>query len=165
MEYISPEKIKYFKESSQIVEKENFSLVELQIVPQYGNIHVTAVIASKNPEKDFLDKAEVTDFKDIPIEIKDLNTNKTVNTNFLHLNSFANYEFKFINKNAPYSKKLLLISDSYGFSFTPFAVELFEEVIFTTRYGNYFERSMNLINQEKPDLVIYLSGERFFANY
>ena len=57
------------------------------------------------------------------------------------------------------------ISDSFGFSFTPFAVELFEEVIFTTRYSNYFERSMNLINQEKPDLVIYLSGERFFANY
>ncbi len=52
MEYISPEKIKYFNESSQIVEKENFSLVELQIVPQHGNIHVTAVIASKNPEKD-----------------------------------------------------------------------------------------------------------------
>ena len=119
----------------------------------------------KNPEKDFLDKAEVIDFNDFLIEIKELNSNKTISTNFLHLNSFANYEFKFINKNAPYSKKLLLISDSYGFSFTPFAVELFEEVIFTTRYGNYFERSMNLINQEKPDLVIYLSGERFFANY
>lgn len=118
----------------------------------------------KNPKKDFLDRAEVTDFKDFSVEIVNLDNNNKATTNITNLH-IGSYGDKFINKNAPYSKKLLLISDSYGFSFTPFAVELFKEVIFTTRYGNYFERSMNLINQEKPDLVIYLSGERFFANY
>ena len=118
----------------------------------------------KNPKKNFLDYSEVTDFKDILVEILDLNNNTKTSSNISNLN-IASYEYKIINKTANSSKKLLLISDSYGFGLAPFAVELFKEVIFTTRYGNYLQRSVNLINQEKPDLVIYLSGERFFANY
>lgn len=118
----------------------------------------------KNPKKNFLDYAEVTDFEKTPIEILDLNNKTKAISNISNLN-IAGYEYKIINKTAKLKKKILLISDSYGFSLTPFAVELFKEVVFTTRYGNYLQRSVNLINQEKPDLVIYLSGERFFANY
>ncbi len=52
MNYVSLDSIPHFKESAKIVESAGFKLVELQVVPQHGNVHVTAVIASKDPAKD-----------------------------------------------------------------------------------------------------------------
>lgn len=52
MEYISPEKNPYYKESAECVLSAGFVLVELQVVPQNGNIHVTAVISPSDPKKD-----------------------------------------------------------------------------------------------------------------
>ena len=118
----------------------------------------------KNPEKDFLDKAKVIDFPKIFIEEQKIGSSSTHYIDFSYFDKFEDYEYKFKNQSAPYNK-VMILSDSYGWKFVPFAVELFKEVIFSTRYGNYLEKSINLINQEKPDLVIYLSGERFFANY
>ena len=118
----------------------------------------------KNPEKEFLDKAKVIDFPMKSIETQYIGSDSKQTVDFSIFENFGSYEYKFFNENSTYSK-IMIITDSYGFCFVPFAVEFFKEVIFTTRYGNYLEKSINLISQEKPDLVIYLSGERFFANY
>ena len=52
MEYISPDTIPYYRESASVVEDAGFYLIELQVVPQKNSVKVTAVIASKNPNKD-----------------------------------------------------------------------------------------------------------------
>lgn len=52
MEYIAADSIPYFTESSRIVEEAGCRLIELQVVPQGGNVNVTAVIASLDPKKD-----------------------------------------------------------------------------------------------------------------
>lgn len=52
MDYISTNSIPYFKESAPVVDAAGYQLVELQVVPRNGNMHITAVIASKDPKKD-----------------------------------------------------------------------------------------------------------------
>ena len=52
LNYTSPDTIPHFKESSAVVDAAGFVLVELQVVPQKGSVHVTAVIASKDVKKD-----------------------------------------------------------------------------------------------------------------
>lgn len=52
MDYISTSSIPNFDECAACVAQEGFTLVELQIVPQHGMVHVSAVIASKDPSKD-----------------------------------------------------------------------------------------------------------------
>lgn len=52
MDYKSPNSIPYFKECSAVVDAAGFILVELQVVPQKGSVHITAVIASKDPKVD-----------------------------------------------------------------------------------------------------------------
>ncbi|HAK69683.1 MAG TPA: ribosome maturation factor [Treponema sp.] len=52
MNYISTDTIPYFKDCSAVVSSAGYMLVELQIVPQKGSVHITAVIASKDSEKD-----------------------------------------------------------------------------------------------------------------
>lgn len=52
MEYIPFESIPYFAECSAVVSSAGFHLVELHVVPQSRTVRVTAVIASKDPEKD-----------------------------------------------------------------------------------------------------------------
>ncbi|MBO4404088.1 MAG: ribosome maturation factor [Treponema sp.] len=52
MEYKSPETLPYFAECRAVAMELGFSLVELQVVPQKGNVHVTAVIAAADPSKD-----------------------------------------------------------------------------------------------------------------
>lgn len=52
MEYIALDSIPYFTESSRIVKEAGCLLIELQVVPQHGNVNVTATIASADPSKD-----------------------------------------------------------------------------------------------------------------
>ena len=52
MDYISPSSVPYFKECASVVDAEGYTLIELQVVPQKGSVHVSAVIASKDPKKD-----------------------------------------------------------------------------------------------------------------
>ncbi|MBR6080785.1 MAG: ribosome maturation factor [Treponema sp.] len=52
MNYTSPDSIPHFKECAALVDSAGFTLVELQVVPQKGSVHVTAVIASKDVKKD-----------------------------------------------------------------------------------------------------------------
>lgn len=52
MNYIATDTIPYFKECEPIVTAAGFVLVELQVVPQKQSVHVTVVIAQKNPVKD-----------------------------------------------------------------------------------------------------------------
>lgn len=52
MEFKSPDCIPHFRECSAVADSLGCSLVELQVVPQKGNVHITAVIASKDAAKD-----------------------------------------------------------------------------------------------------------------
>lgn len=52
MDYISPSTIPYYRECASVIDAEGYILVELQVVPQKGSVHVTAVIACKDPKKD-----------------------------------------------------------------------------------------------------------------
>lgn len=52
MEYTSTTSIPYFSDCTPVVDAEGFTLVELQVVRQKGSVHVTVVIASKDPAKD-----------------------------------------------------------------------------------------------------------------
>ena len=50
MEYIPYEDIPYFTKCAGVVQGAGLQLVELQVVPQKGNVHVTAVIARSGAE-------------------------------------------------------------------------------------------------------------------
>ena len=52
MEYTRPDDIPYFSECAQAVTEEGFVLLELQVVPQHGMVHVAVVIASSDASKD-----------------------------------------------------------------------------------------------------------------
>ena len=52
LNYISTDTIPYFKECDATAKKLGFILVELQVVPQKGNYHITAVIASSDSKTD-----------------------------------------------------------------------------------------------------------------
>lgn len=52
VEYTRPDDIPYFSECAQAVTAEGFVLLELQVVPQHGMVHVAVVIASADASKD-----------------------------------------------------------------------------------------------------------------
>lgn len=52
LDYKPVKDIPYFLECQKAVEAEGFTLVELNVVPQKGDVHVSAVIANKDASKD-----------------------------------------------------------------------------------------------------------------
>ena len=52
MDFKPVSEIPYFTECKKVVEAEGFTLVELDVVPQKGSVHVSAVIANKDASKD-----------------------------------------------------------------------------------------------------------------
>ena len=52
MDYVSTDSVPHFAECASVVSDTGFTLVELQIVPQKNSVHVTVVIASKDPKTD-----------------------------------------------------------------------------------------------------------------
>ena len=52
LNYISTDTIPYFKECDATAKKLGYILVELQVVPQKGNYHISAVIASSDSKTD-----------------------------------------------------------------------------------------------------------------
>ena len=52
LNYISTDTVPYFKDCAAVIDGIGFTLVELQIVPQKGSVHITVVIASKDPTQD-----------------------------------------------------------------------------------------------------------------
>ena len=52
MDYVSTDSVPHFAECASVVSDTGFTLVELQIVPQKNSVHVTVVIASKDPSVD-----------------------------------------------------------------------------------------------------------------
>ena len=51
MEYTSHDSVPYFSDCLSVVKDVGFTLVELQVVPQSGIFHVSAVIAASDPAK------------------------------------------------------------------------------------------------------------------
>ncbi len=52
MDYIPLEKNEYFSECDKTICELGYKLVELQVVPQKGNVHITAVITHSDSSKD-----------------------------------------------------------------------------------------------------------------
>lgn len=78
--------------------------------------------------------------------------------------NLINFENKFINMNAPSSKKVFLITDSFGCAFAPYVVDYFKTVIYVHRHYNTIEYIADLVRKEQPDIVIYINVERSVLN-
>lgn len=52
LNYTSTDTIPFFRECDETARKLGYILVELQVVPQKGNYHISAVIASSDPKTD-----------------------------------------------------------------------------------------------------------------
>lgn len=72
----------------------------------------------------------------------------------------SSYLKKFFNKNSKDDRKVMIMADSFGGSFAPYAIDYFRNVILLPRVeidGILFEQ---VIKQEKPDLILYVNVER-----
>lgn len=54
----------------------------------------------------------------------------------------------------------MLITDSYGIFFTPYAIEYFRTVVHMHRQTSAPDEILNILKEEKPDLVLFINVER-----
>lgn len=116
-----------------------------------------------NGESDLLDVAYIDKNNQFSIVVEDLISGKKSVVEY-DLNRGTEYETRYINENAPENKKILIISDSFGYSFAPFAIAQFKEVIFRIRTTSDIDSLVNFIKNERPDLIIYMNVERRVFN-
>lgn len=114
-------------------------------------------------ESDLLDIAYIDKDNKFDIVVEDLSTGK-ISSVIYDINSGTDYERRYINENAPENKKILIISDSFGYSFAPFAIDQFKEVLFRIRTTSDIDSLVDCVKKEKPDLIIYMNVERRVFN-
>ena len=56
--------------------------------------------------------------------------------------------------------EIMLITDSYGIFFTPYAIEYFRTVVHMHRQTSAPDEILNILKEEKPDLVLFINVER-----
>ncbi|SFS85866.1 SGNH hydrolase-like domain-containing protein, acetyltransferase AlgX [Succinivibrio dextrinosolvens] len=113
----------------------------------------------KNPEKTTLDDAYVADYEDKKILSRDYESGIEREINF-NINDMLTHGFEYINDKAKTNLKLMLITDSYGFKFLPFAIDYFQNVSFLHRQKVDLAEIKRAVDEFKPDYVIFLNVEK-----
>ena len=76
------------------------------------------------------------------------------------INATVHNGTKFINSLSEDRRKVMIFSDSFGWSFVPFMIDTFHTVIWLERNNPKNNSFVEIIKQEKPDLILYLNVER-----
>ncbi len=74
------------------------------------------------------------------------------------------YEKHFKNPTAKNKQKVLIIRDSFGDDCIPFLAQAYEETLFIFDAWQY-GRNEEIIDRYKPDVIIYITYERYLINY
>lgn len=74
------------------------------------------------------------------------------------------YEKHFKNPAAKNKQKVLIIRDSFGDDCIPFLAQAYEETLFIFDAWQY-GRNEEIIDRYKPDVIIYITYERYLINY
>lgn len=117
----------------------------------------------KNPKKDILDDAIIDNPRLEDVIVTNLYNNTTKFYKF-NSNNVDDFGSKYINNNAIEDKKVLLITDSYGIFFTPYAVDYFKEVIHLNRQLDDIREYINLIKKEQPNIILFINVEKTITN-
>lgn len=112
-----------------------------------------------NPKKDILDEATIVNNKFLKINVENVFTHKKYSIDY-NLSFIEPYGSKYTNNQSIDSRKIMLITDSYGIFFTPYAISYFKSVIHMHRENSTQEEILSVLKREKPDLVIFLNVER-----
>lgn len=100
------------------------------------------------PKHGFLDDVKV---KSIQKNIKDFNVIENQGDGLVK---------KFENELAKDNRTVLIMADSFGRAFAPFAIDYFKRVILLPRVETEGLSLVEIIKKEKPDIVLYINVER-----
>jgi hypothetical protein len=110
-------------------------------------------------EQSVLDYAYISDYQEKQILEKDYESGAEKEIKF-NINDQMPYGYLYRNSSAVSDKKVLLITDSYGLHFLPFAIDYFKEVGFLHRRLNSQSEIENVIKNGNFDLILYVNVER-----
>ena len=108
---------------------------------------------------DYYDSVSVENFEKYNIEIEKIGQRKRYSYLF-DINATVHNGTKFINSLAEDRRKVMIFSDSFGWSFVPFMIDTFHTVIWLERNNPKNNSFVEIIKKEKPDLILYLNVER-----
>lgn len=117
----------------------------------------------KNPRRDILDDAIIDNVRKLNVKATDLFSAESKYISF-DVNTPLDLNHKYVSTDPKSDKKIFLITDSYGVSFMPYAVDFFKTVIHMNRRLHDLGLIINEIRKERPDIVIYLNVEREVAD-
>lgn len=135
-----------------------FNNVMRHIVDNYDPIKYSFIFSSNltgdltrnivAPKHRFLDDVKV---KSIQKNIKDFNVIENRGDALVK---------KFENELAKDNRTVLIMADSFGGAFAPFAIDYFKRVILLPRVETEGLSFVEIIKKEKPDIVLYINVER-----
>lgn len=113
----------------------------------------------QNPQKDILDDAVIINASTPEVKVENLKSKEEYTIKY-DLNHIEDYGSKYINSSAQDHRKIMLITDSYGVSFTPYAIEYFKTVVHMHRETSAPDEILNVLKKEQPDIVLFINVER-----
>lgn len=113
----------------------------------------------KNPEKNILDNAEITNPLMEDVTVTHL-ADKSTRTYKFNSNQIDFFGSKYVNNSAILDKKIMLVSDSYGIFFAPYVVDYFKTVIHVHRQTEDPSSIIETVKKEQPDIVLFINVER-----
>lgn len=112
-----------------------------------------------NPDKNILDDANITEYPHQKITVRSIRTGTSKEISF-DPNNIEQFGSVYENLNGVSDKKVMLITDSYGIFFTPYAVNYFKYVVHMHRQTSEPEEILSVVKTEKPDVILFLNVER-----
>lgn len=112
-----------------------------------------------NPNKDILDDATIVDFPAQMVKVTDISSGNSRTTAF-EPNNIQPFGSIYANPSGISDKTLMLVTDSYGIFFTPYAVNYFKKVIHMHRQISDPNEILATVIKEKPEVIIFLNVER-----
>ena len=112
-----------------------------------------------NPQKNIMDEALIINANEPEIKVQNLKSKREYSLKY-DPNSIEEFGSKYVNISAQDQRKIMLITDSYGIYFTPYAIEYFRTVVHMHRQTSAPDEILNVLKEENPDLVLFINVER-----
>lgn len=108
-----------------------------------------------NPRKDILDEAKIINVAEPDVKVLNLKSKREYTIKY-DPNSIEEFGSKYINDSAQDQRKIMLITDSYGIFFTPYAIEYFRTVVHMHRQTSAPDEILNILKEENQILFFLL---------
>ncbi|MGN0903032.1 MAG: hypothetical protein ACI4M9_07090 [Succinivibrio sp.] len=118
----------------------------------------------KNPEKDILDDALITEYPHNKVTITDVESGSSDVEDF-NPNTYVNFGYAYENSEGKSDLKVVLITDSFGVHFTPYAVNYFKYVVHLNRQSSSTAVILSELERVNPDLVLFINVERSIRDW